>query len=160
MDGVMTRNFMLAASLFLLVACQAPMGAFDPPQYKERPTRQNANRLQDLSLGLQIDEVRKYMGIAPIHNSIDAKKPFKNPVMTYQGKDEQGQNLVIDVYVTYASALGDCPEKTYRTEPTVFINGVLVGIGWSYVKRHEKSLALNHLWIRRASEYEYLQECK
>lgn len=156
----MTKKIFLLVSLLLLTACQSPLGAFDTPKYKERPARQNLNRLQDLSLGLQLDEVRTYMGHAPIHNSIDPKKPFKNPVMTYQGKDEQGQTLVIDVYVTYASALGNCPENTYRTEPAVFINGVLVGIGWSYVHKHEKALALNHLWMRRASEYDYLQECK
>lgn len=156
----MIKKMLLSVFVLSLCACQSALAPFDSPVYNERPARQNANRLQDLSLGLQLQEVRDYMGASLVHNSIDPKKPFKNPVISYEGKSSTGQAITIDVYVTYASAFGDCPEASYRTEPTVFIDGVLHGIGWSYVKKHENALAVNHLWIRRASEYEYLHECQ
>jgi len=156
----MTKKIVLSVFILFLCACQSALAPFDSPVYKERPPRQNANRLQDLSLGLQLQEVRDYMGASLVHNSIDPKKPFKNPVISHEGKNSTGQTVTIDVYVTYASAFGDCPETSYRTEPTVFIDGVLVGIGWKYVNKHENALAVNHLWIRRASEYKYLHECQ
>lgn len=138
--------------------CQA-LDPFGEPTFKERPTRQNENRLRDLSMGLQLEEVRNYMGSGPIHNSIDPKHPFSNPLLSHNYTNKDGQKVVIDVYVTDVIDVGACPEQTFQSEPLVYIENVLVAVGWDYVRKFQDQLGVNELWIRRGREYRYQQDC-
>ena len=149
--------FALSLSV-LITACQSTEPT-ETPVYKEKPAITNKNNLKDLSLGLHLHEVRAHMGNTPIYNAINPKKAFKNPVVTHTFTNIKGQNIVIDVYVTYAANLGSCPENTYKTEPTVFINGILVAIGWEFVIKNKNTLGVNQLWIRRGRDYDFQQDC-
>jgi hypothetical protein len=154
----MIKKITVLVLLVVISGCQA-LDPFGEPTYKERPARENENRLRDLSMGLQLEEVRKYMGSGPIHNSIDPKHPFSNPLVSHSHTDKDGKTIVIDVYVTYAGNLGTCPERSYRSEPAVFIENVLVAVGWAYVKKYHDELGVNELWIRRGREYMYQHDC-
>ncbi|MBL4607700.1 MAG: hypothetical protein JKY01_07725 [Pseudomonadales bacterium] len=154
----MIKKIIVLGFLLCLSGCQA-LDPFGEPTYKERPARENENRLHDLSMGLQLNEVRGHMGSGPIHNSIDPKHPFSNPIVTHNHTDESGKTVIIDVYVTYAVNIGSCPERSYRSEPAVFIENVLVAVGWDYVRKYHAELGVNDLWIRRGREYMYQHDC-
>ena len=154
----MIKKTLVLVFIFAIASCQS-LDPFGERQYKERPARENENHLRDLSMGLQYDEVRKYMGKGPIHNSIDPKHPFPNPLISHAHTDSDGKVIVIDVYVTYAINLGSCPEQSYRSEPAVFVENVLVAVGWDYVKKYKEALGVNDLWIRRGREYMYKHDC-
>ncbi len=143
----MINRFLLpcAAALVLSAgACVFHLGGNGDADWRparstlEKSRRHNRTALEQLEIGMSVDEVRERMGSGSTWGG-DAVGWIDNPYRTESFRAGDGSPVRILFYYTETVRHDDAITDDELT-PVAFQDGALVGWGWSYFRRAIKEL--------------------